>query len=179
MRRHCFAALAAAIVSIGTPTVAVSEEWLFLPISRFNLGGAYAFETEKVNFVADVTGGAQVLERLESAHTVRGLYFGELGFSYEARGYQAFNLAGGVGFGNLYFGLAYHPRFLIGDLNDELAVGMRNSVIGHAFFDMVSLEFAHQMVDGPKVLEHDLRVMIGLNPAPIIWLLVNLTEDQR
>jgi hypothetical protein len=75
--------------------------------------------------------------------------------------------------------LAYHPRFLIGDLNDELAVGMRNSVIAHGFFDMVSLELGHQMIDGPKVLEHDLRVMIGLNPAPIIWLLVNLTEDQR
>jgi hypothetical protein len=166
-------------LTFAAPTSARAEEWLVLPISRFNLGGAYAFETEKVNFVADVTGGALVMERLESADTVRGLYWGELGFSYEARGYQAFNLTGGIGFGNYFFGLGYHPRFLIGDLNDELAVGMRSSVIGHFFFDMASLEFGHQLLDGPKGLEHDLRVMIGLNPAPIIWLLVNLTEDQR
>jgi hypothetical protein len=179
MFRLCFAGLAAGLVTMVSPTAACAEEWLALPISRFNLGGAYAFEAEKVNFVADVTGGAQFLPRLESADTVRGLYFGELGFSYEARGYKAFNLAGGIGFGNLYFGLAYHPRLLIGDLNEELAVGMRNSAILHGFFDMLSLEFAHQMLDGPKVLEHDLRVMLGLNPGPIIWLLVNLTADQR
>ncbi len=170
-----------AILAVTAPGHAAAEEfgWSPLPVARFAAGPSIFLDPSEVYFAADITAGVHFVPEPIKEDTFGLVWGGDLGFTYEARGYSAFSTAPHVGIGNRWFSLLYQSRFLVGSLNDVTAIGMRNSGAAHFLLDMGTVEVGHQFVGGPSGLEHDVRVLVGVNPAPLVLLLIQGTEKQR
>ncbi|MFO0616793.1 MAG: hypothetical protein U0414_29635 [Polyangiaceae bacterium] len=165
------AALAAVVPSValagdpfrGDPTLPI-------PVFRGMVGPAFHIKsTQLTEFMADVDAGFLVL----TGRDQRYLLGAEAGYTFDGSGLHAFNLMAEIG-GGKHFVIcaAYQPRLLLGTLNEELAVGMRNGLGIHAFSDMLDVEVGHQFMESRGRLSQAVTFTIGLNPAALIYLFI-------
>lgn len=174
--------VATSALLLALPGSARADEefaWSPLPVARFAAGPSIFLDPTTVYFAADITAGVHFVPEPIKEDTFGLVWGGDLGFTHEARGFNAFSTAPHVGIGNRWFSMMLQSRLLIGSLNDVTTVGMRNSLVGHFLLDMGTVEVGHQFVGGPSALEHDIRVLAGINPAPLVLLLIQGTETQR
>ena len=150
-----------------------------VPVTRLSMGPGIFFDPVTPRFDLDATAG--VIGLLEGGMIVGG----ELGYSFDTRYLNAFNLTGAIGFGSPFLGGTYRPRFLVGRREDgdtfaHTSVGMRNSAMLHFFADVLSFELGHQfMTNGAGGLEHNIHIGFGFNPASAIYLIAALDRALR
>ncbi len=125
-------------------------------------------------FTLDATGGASILTGLLGG----AVFNGELGYSFDSRGddLHAFNLTAGMGYGNVGVGVTIQPRLIIGRQGDEFAVGMRNGLVMRAMADMFSLEVSHRFLHHQGPLQHDMQMLLGVNPGAVVYLVSRLNN---
>ena len=103
-------------------------------------------------------------------------FWPEIGYAYAShprRGRNMATMGVGFGFGNDLVAGFYTPRFVVGSARGESAVGLRHGVGVHGGWGILGLEFQHGMVHvQDRGLEHDLRGLVSLNLAPLIWLAI-------
>jgi len=164
---------------VVTTEAHADDDWAFLPVFRIALGPAIhvAPEREKhVELGLDLTAGFAAMPTESFAGPIVNP---ELGYSFDSLGIHAFNLTCGVGFGTPLAALLYHPRLIVGTLDGEAAVGMRNSLTFHALADLGSIEIGHQFVSIDGELHHDIRVMFGVNPLGFVYIVSAATDFLR
>jgi len=161
------------IVAVSLPArIAVASEWGVTPILRLSAGPAFhAFQPEPVEkavtqLAFDVRAGAGFGEA--SLYHDSFQVMTELGYSYDHFGSHLFTFSTGVGYGNFAWALFYHPRFLVGTEGGHTVVGVRNSLGLHVFNDIYSLEVGHQLLVAGGSFQHDVRILLGLNPLGLL-----------
>jgi hypothetical protein len=172
MRR--LASILLGLAACALTNVARADDIDWLPVVRVAAGPAIHFApaSERTPFFAlDVTAGMAAGVSDWHVGDYAFVFNPELGYSYDAIGLNAFNATFGVGLGNAMIAVAYHPRFIAGRAAGETAVGMRNGLALHAVFDTLSLELGHQFVHYGDAYHHDVRILLGVNPAPFFKLL--------
>ncbi|MFO0547273.1 MAG: hypothetical protein U0271_02735 [Polyangiaceae bacterium] len=123
-----------------------------------------------VSYALDLTVGftGVVGERYE------GLVFNpELGYTFDTVGLHAFDLRFGIGGGNAFGAVVYQPHLLAGTLEGDTAIGVRNSLQGKFFADILSLEVGHQLIYADGDFHQSVNVMFGVNPASFLFLIVS------
>lgn len=167
-----------------TDSIRSDDDIRMVPVLRFALGPSLNFTPESHAEVAlETTLGVSALQGIVGGVALNA----EGGYTYES-GWKsgtlhAGNLTLGVGWGALGMAITYQPRLILGTYAGDLAVGMRNGVTVHLFADLASVELGHQFVsaqaDGDpatKELRHDVRMLIGLNPAAFVYLLTEAAD---
>ncbi len=102
----------------------------------------------------------------------------ELGYTFDNGGLHAFNLMAAIGYGRDHFAyVAYQPRLVLGTIDHDLTVGMRNGIGGHFFSDMLNLELGHQFVSTNGRLSQSITATAGTNPAAVIFLVLESLSD--
>ena len=139
----------------------------FIQILRDPRMRTVIFAMPLVQTLVDVDGGAMFLV----GDHMRYFFDAELGYTFDNGGMHAFNVMGAIGYGRDNFAYAaYQPRLLLGTLDDELTVGMRNAIGGHFFSDMVDVELGHQFVSTNGKLTHGITATAGINLLGILYL---------
>jgi hypothetical protein len=161
------------------------EEVRTVPVARLALGPVVAFAPEvHPELALDATIGASALQGIVGgfALNVEGGYTFESGHEDDAL--HAANVTVGLGYGALGSAVTFQPRLILGSWGGDLAIGMRNGVALHLAGDVVSAEIAHQFLkgdfssggDGAYPFRHDVRLMLGLNPAALVYGIVLLND---
>ncbi|MFS8066118.1 MAG: hypothetical protein ACMG6S_07080, partial [Byssovorax sp.] len=167
-RGACLTAVALAAVLLP-PRIATATQWGVTPILRLSAGPAFHVEPgEKAvtQLAFDVRAGAGVGG--ESLYSSSLQLMSELGYSYDHFGSHLFTFSAGVGYGSFAAAWIYHPRFLVGTEGGHAVVGMRNSLGLHLFNDIYSLEVGHQLLASGGSFQHDVRILLGLNPLGLL-----------
>jgi hypothetical protein len=169
------AALAAGSVMAVGAVARADDGPAGVPVVRLAMGPTIHFAPQDrtgVNFGLDVViGGLGFSEGFE-IDRVGLLFGGDLGYSLDTHGLHAFTIAPAIGIGNIFYGVAYHPRLVAGATYEkDTAIGMRNSLVGHFFADTFTLDVGHQFTHYRDQLNHDIHILLGVNPAGVIFLL--------
>lgn len=176
------AAAAACCVMVGASS-ASADGPEGIPIVRLAMGPTVHFAPQDrpgVNFGLDVTVGGMGYSEGFDLDSVGLLLGGDLGYSLDTHGLHAFVIAPAIGVGNILFAAAYHPRLVAGATYEkDAAIGMRNSIAGHFFADSFTLDVGHQFVHYRDQLHHDIHILLGVNPAGLIYLLGRAVEALR
>lgn len=177
MRCSALALATVALLTLASPSRAEDGEVRVVPVVRVAMGPSFQVKPEAdtlTSFVLDATAGASALQGIFGGLILNG----ELGYAFDNRGddLNAFNLTAGIGYGNVAFGLTLQPRFLVGTVGDDLAVGMRNGIVIRGGADMLSLEVSHRFLheDGP--LRHDAQILLGVNPAALVYIITRIQD---
>lgn len=159
--------VAAALVAVTVPGAARADEPLPLPVVRAMMGPAFHVgEKPLVQFTLDATAGVVVLAGSRSQF----MFDGELGYTYDNAGLNAFNLMFGIGVGSEFVAyVAYQPRMILGSYNGEFAGGMRNAIGGHFLFDLLDIELGHQFLASDGRLSQSVNLTFGTNPAAVVY----------
>lgn len=171
LARGAASGLAVLLAVAAVPSAARADDGdpEILPTFRGMFGGAFHLgDKPLVRFTTDVDAGMfAILGRMQI------LVGGELGYTYDSVGLDAFNLAAVLGYGraNLAY-VTFQPRLLLGTIDEDVAVGMRNGIGGHFLTDFVDLELGHQFVWSDGRLKQAITATAGINPAAILYLLV-------
>lgn len=171
LARHRGAGVTAtAIAAFLLPArVAEATEWGLTPVLRLSGGPAFHVEPgEKAvtQLAFDVTAGAGLGG--DSLYSSSLQLMSEIGYSYDHFGSHLFTASVGVGYGNFAAAVLYHPRFLVGTEGGHTVFGVRNSLGIHIFNDIYSLEAGHQLLASGTALQHDVRILLGLNPLGLL-----------
>lgn len=156
------------------------DELRTVPVLRLALGPIVGFTPDTHAEIAlEATVGISALQGITGgvALNAEGGYLFASGDDDGAL--HAGHLTLGIGWGALGMAITYQPRIIVGTYADDLAIGMRNGVTLHLFADLASIEVGHQFLSaravGPdpdaRELRHDVRMMLGLNPAAFVFLL--------
>lgn len=165
------------VITLASPSRADEDEVRVVPVVRVAMGPSFQAQPDAdtlTSFVLDATAGASALQGIFGGLILNG----ELGYAFDSRGddLNAFNLTAGVGYGNVGFGLTVQPRFLIGTVGDNLAVGMRNGLVFRGAADMFSLEVSHRFLHEEGPLRHDAQILLGVNPAALIYVMTRIRD---
>lgn len=155
---------------LGTgPGEPLEERLERLPLPFINLGMGPRWSLSGSGggaaFALDLAFGLNLQWRKDREMTTAGLWISpQLGYSYEQDA-NLFVLGLGAGYGSNLAALVYTPRLVTGVIAGERRVGFRQGLSGRFFYDLVSLELAHQVtpLGGPP--QHDVRLMFYLNPG--------------
>lgn len=150
-----------------------------MPVLRLALGPAIGITPEVHPELAfETTLGLSALQGIDGgiALNAEGGYLFSSGD--DGGTLNAGHLTLGVGWGTLGMAATYQPRFIVGSYADDLAIGMRNGVTLHALADLASVEVGHQFLSARDVeaggdargLRHEVRVLVGFNPAAILYI---------
>lgn len=161
------------------------QEVRTVPVARLALGPVVAFAPEvHPELALDATIGASALQGIVGgfALNVEGGYTFESGHEEDAL--HAANATVGLGYGAFGSAFTYQPRLIVGSWGGDFAIGMRNGIALHLVGDVASAEIAHQFLkgdfssggDGAYPFRHDVRLMLGLNPAALVYAVVLLND---
>lgn len=93
--------------------------------------------------------------------------------SHPIRGGHLFDAGVGVGYGNHLIAAFYRPRFVVGGITGGgTKFGFRHGLALEVLWGVVGIEFSHQFVDGNIGRLDDLRLGLGINLAPLIWMAI-------
>lgn len=146
-----------------------------LPTLRFAFGvgsGDAANGVGDTDFAFDAAVGAW----MTFAPGDTGLHlWPELGYasdSSDLRGGRYATAGVGIMYGSEWLSAGVAPRFLVGDADGRLGMGLRSSLVVQAAFTALSLEVGHQWmrVDGSDLQEF--RATLSLNPLSMLFALV-------
>lgn len=168
-RRGAGAAALTILAVMAAARSAAADEWGVTPILRLSAGPAFHVEpgARAVTQVAvDVTAGAGF--GTDSLYHDSLQLMPEVGYSYDHFGSHLFSASLGVGYGNFAAAAFYHPRFLVGTEGGHTVIGVRNSLGLHVFNAIYSLEVGHQLLSASGVLQHDVHVLVGVNPLGLL-----------
>lgn len=100
----------------------------------------------------------------------------ELAYRFEThptRGGHLFDAGVGIGYGNHLVAAFYRPRLVVGGIDVGGSVyGFRHGLAVEALWGVLGLEFSHQFVDSNAGRLDDLRLGIGINLAPLLWMAI-------
>jgi hypothetical protein len=100
----------------------------------------------------------------------------ELAYRFEThptRGGHLFDAGLGIGYGNHLVAGFYRPRLVTGGIDVGGNVfGFRHGLAIEALWGVVGLEFSHQLLDSNAGRLDDLRLGLGINLAPLIWMAI-------
>ncbi|MFO0615227.1 MAG: hypothetical protein U0414_21725 [Polyangiaceae bacterium] len=173
MREGNFSALGAsigvatALLSVSVAETARADEPLPLPVVRSMMGPSFHVgQKPLVQFTLDATAGIVAL----AGRSSQIMFGGELGYTYDNIGLNAFNLMAEIGIGKeLVAYVAYQPRMILGSLDGSFAGGMRNAVGGHFLFDLLDIELGHQFLASEGQLSQSVNLTFGTNPAAVVY----------
>jgi hypothetical protein len=167
----CVASAILAITPSGARADDTNDDTAVLPVVRCMLGTAFHFgATPPWQFMTDADVGVYVL----LGENMRFFFDAELGYTFDHGGLDAFNLMAGVGAGwKDLINVAYQPRLLIGTLDRNLAAGMRSGLGVHFFTDLLNAEIGHQFLSSRSHLTQSLTFTLGVNPAAIIFMVLD------
>ncbi len=176
---------AVAIPSAARAQDAVGDDEVrTVPVVRLAMGPVVGFAPEvHPELALDATVGASALQGIVGgfALNVEGGYTFESG--HEDAALHAANATVGIGYGAFGSAVTYQPRLILGSYGGDFAVGMRNGVALHLVGDIVSAELAHQFLaggfssgDAAYPFRHDVRLMLGINPAALAYAIVMVNE---
>jgi hypothetical protein len=161
------------------------DELRAVPVLRVAVGPSASFTPEMhAELAVETTAGVSALQGIVGGIALNA----EAGFLHESglskSGLNAGVLTLGVGYGALGMAVTYQPRLVVGVYRAEPAVGMRNGIALHLFADLASLELGHQFVSVveyddlgiERTLRHDARLMLGLNPAALVYLVTEVND---
>lgn len=141
------------------------SRWITLFSLRGMIGGAGVFSHQaeaRGEFAFDLTVGLRFHRQRADGWTF--ILAPEVGFTPLQReeDITALWLMGAsFGVGSPVFNLAWAPRFVVGAVGHESAVGMRNGVVLTAIAGLVCAEVSHQYLALDGGSENDVRVTIG------------------
>ena len=93
--------------------------------------------------------------------------------SHPTHGGHFFDAGLGLGYGNHFITAFYRPRLVVGGIDVGGKVfGFRHGLALEALWGVVGIEFSHQFVDSNTGRLDDLRLGIGINLAPLIWMAI-------
>lgn len=182
--REVLVALAATMTVFSATSVAQGSDYdpLPIPVFRGNFGPTFRAspdpELSIVHFGMDATGGVTVFGGGDSKRA-SWVFNAEAGVYFDTADVIGFNLTTGIGYGSAMASVLYHPRLLVGSHESELAIGMRNGVMGHFVYDILSVELGHQFIHYEDTLRHDVVLMVGVNPGAAIYLFVKIITGLR
>ncbi len=164
MRALVFASVLAAGVLL--PAAARAEDdFALIPIVRVS-GGA--------DFTVAPDAGVDLLFAKSPVFVVAP----EAGYTYDAGGGGAhlFDIACGLGVGDVLAYVAYRPHFLVGGGGDGggVAIGTRQGIALHALFDIFSLEAGYQLMSREGEARHSVYLITGVNPAAALQAILGL-----
>jgi hypothetical protein len=100
----------------------------------------------------------------------------ELAYRFEThptRGGHLFDAGVGIGYGNHLVAAFYRPRLVVGGIDVGGSVyGFRHGLAVEALWGVLGLELSHQFVDSNAGRLDDLRLGIGINLAPLLWMAI-------
>ena len=178
MRSAIAASVALTVLGVIGDARAADHDWI--PIGRFAMGTALHVSKHVdgvAAFTLDVTAGASMIPTLDLNFFGKSDSFGivlnaEGGYMYDHlnEDLHAFHATVGLGYGAFAFGGLYQPRFIIGRAGDDFAIGMRNGARLYAFWELGSLELAHQFVHHDGRFDQDIHILIGVSPWALFVL---------
>ncbi len=101
----------------------------------------------------------------------------EIAYRFETNrdrgGGDLFDAGLGIGYGNHLVTAFYRPRLVVGGIEVGGNVfGFRHGLAIEALWGVLGVEFSHQFVDGNFGRLDDLRLGLGVNLAPLIWMAI-------
>lgn len=79
----------------------------------------------------------------------------------------------GVGYGQLLSARGlYLPRFLVGKVGSEVALGLRHGLAGSFLLGIFNVELAHQVEWSAGLVQHQVLISLGINVGPPLYLYV-------
>lgn len=144
-----------------------------LPTTRFALGfgrGAPRTGEAETDFAFDVAAGAWLFFTQQDTGVQLWPEIGYASDSSDARGGRYATAGVGLMYGAPLLSAGVAPRFLIGDADGHLGLGLRSSLVVQAGYTALSLEAGHQWmrVNGEDL--HEFRATLSLNPLSLLFL---------
>ena len=155
-----------AAMALATGDAAAEEG--FLPSAHLGLGPGFHIEPKEeraTQFTFDATAGVLYTDRTGDVFETNAFLGLEAGYAYDGLGLHAFAVTPMVGYGVPLAYLAYQPRLLVGDVDGQTAIGMRNGLAMHLFLSLGSLEIGHRFMSFAGELHHSLQLMFAVNPG--------------
>jgi hypothetical protein len=90
--------------------------------------------------------------------------------SHRERGGHMASLGVGLGWGTHLIAGYYTPRFAVGTSGQNLTAALRHGLSAQALWGVVGVGVDHQVNFTNQGEQHELRLIIGINFAPLIWL---------
>ncbi len=176
MRALVFASVLAAGVLL--PAAARAEDdFALIPIVRVSGGADFTVAPDAAKSIegtAAVGAGVDLLFAKSPVFVVAP----EAGYTYDAGGGGAhlFDIACGLGVGDVLAYVAYRPHFLVGGGGDGggVAIGTRQGIALHALFDIFSLEAGYQLMSREGEARHSVYLITGVNPAAALQAILGL-----
>jgi hypothetical protein len=169
--------IAATILSLIFANSARADEGLgVIPAARLSLGIAAHYgsgEVPSVHFALDATGGV-IVYGAGLTPKVSYVVNAEVGYTYDDYRLHAFKLTIGAGVGSAYAAVVYAPSLVAGVSNGMTAVGMRNAIVGHFLYDIVSFEVGHQFIHRDDGFRQDFHILAGVNLGSMVFCLMQL-----
>lgn len=103
----------------------------------------------------------------------------EVLYTYNAhadRGGHFFTAGVGLGFGTHLVAAYYAPRFGVGSSGDSITSGFRHGLSTEVLWGVIGAEVSHQINFTNRGPQHAIRLLFGINIAPIIWLIILNSE---
>ena len=146
---------------------------LAYPTLRPELGVAGQISPEgHAHFLLNVQAGAGVwIGHSDSYEAVDNfILLPEVGYTFDTSTLHAFNVGLGLGGGGAIVFGAVTPRFVVGDLNGELAMGVRTG-LSAALGLMLNFELSHQFLATPTLQRNDITFTVGFNVGYLLLFL--------
>lgn len=178
------ATAAVVMVLLGASSVHAGEPDPFpLPVLRLHAGPTFRASSDPelsvVHLGSDAMAGVTVFGGGDSPERASWVFNAEAGTYVDTADVIGFNLTAGIGYGSPMVSALYHPRLIVGVHDDERAIGMRNGIMGHFVFDIISVEVGHQFIHFNDRLRHDIVLTAGFNPGAAIYLFVKIITGLR
>lgn len=116
--------------------------------------------------------------RTFDTHPTHGywIFGGDVGASIGPRGGDALNVLwlGGpsVSYGAFWFSVGWAPRFVVGELAQGAAMGVRNTLSACTFMGFACVDASHQWLSIGDGSQHDLRLAIGLDLGMLTQVII-------
>lgn len=148
------------------------RERFVTPVLQVNFGALFSLPVSaSPPLFFQLRGGALIGWPHKKEDSASAWLLPEVGYSHLAEQGGAAHLASlGVGAGYGRFGLAfllYSPRFVVGQVGSDAAIGFRHGLIGYLFLSILSLELSHQVLSTGGMRRHDLLLSVGFNPLGV------------
>ncbi|MFO0651196.1 MAG: hypothetical protein U0326_33540 [Polyangiales bacterium] len=158
------------------PTVVTEPQRLNfdgLPTLRFGFGfgrGAPRTGDAETDFAFDLAAGAWLLFSPRETGVQLWPEIGYASDSSDVRGGRYATAGVGLMYGAELFSAGVAPRFLIGDADGRLGLGLRSSLVVQAGYTAFSLEAGHQWMRVGGEDLHEFRATLSVNPISLLFL---------
>ncbi len=152
----------------GEPPSGPEVERSFRVGLRIAMGPAWHLSELSEQFDADAHFNLDLVGtvRVTFGRDMRGVtLYPELGYTYDdlASGGHLAAFGLGLGYGHPWISVGWVPRFVVGGLAGDLALGLRHGLVADLGMGIFCLELSHQVLWAGGETVHDLRLNFGID----------------